>query len=176
MRQNNSFEDELKNPMNIAIMVAAMVVVVVLFCVIVWNVTHREDKTIVSNKTEQTQDTVESSSNLASSDEVVATPEPSEELDTEDAAIEALLAAQSNDQGVVFTETRDIVTAKGVTNLRSEPSTAQAEATVVMQLNNGENALRVGYNEEVGWSKLIYEDQVLYASTAYLSVVEEAGE
>lgn len=176
MRQSNSFEDELKNPMNVAILAGAMLVVVVLFCVIVWNVTHSEDRPIISNNSEQTQDTVESSSNLASSDEVVATPEPSEEPDAEEASIEALLAAQSNDQGVVFTETRDVVTAKGVTNLRSEPSTAQAEATVVTQLHNGENAIRVGYNEEVGWSKLIYEDQVLYASTAYLSVVEEAGE
>lgn len=175
MKRNYNFDDELKNPMNVAIFGGVMIIVVLLFCVIVWNVTHNEEKFVASNKTEQTEDSkVVSSSQEESTDIVVATPEPSEDENADFASVEALIAALSNDSGVEFTETNDIVTARGVTNLRSEPSTAQAEATVVTQLHNGVNALRVGYNEEVGWSKLIYEDQVLYASTAYLVVVEEA--
>lgn len=175
MKHSYNFDDELKNPMNVAIFGGIMLIVVLLFCVIVWNVTHNEDKFVVNNRIEQTEDsTVDSSVSKESTDIVVATPEPSGEPDADEASIEALIAALSNDSGVEFTETNDIVTARGVTNLRSEPSTAQAEATVVTQLHNGVNALRVGYNEEVGWSKLIYEDQVLYASTAYLVVVEEA--
>lgn len=176
MRQNKNFDDEFNNPMNIAILAAAAVLVVVVFCTIVWNVTHHESKSVANNKTDQIQNTLEASSGPAATDEVVATAAPSESQNADEAAIEALLAEKSNDQGVVFTETRQVVTAKGVTNLRSEPSTAQAEATVVTQLHNGVNAIRVGYNDEVGWSKLIYQDQVLYASTAYLAVLEDAAE
>lgn len=175
MKRSYNFEDDLKNPMNVAILSGVMFIVVLLFCVIVWNVTHREDKLMAGGRIEQTENsTEEASTSEASKDIVVATPAPSEKPDMDYASVEALVAALSNDSGVVFTETNDIVTARGVTNLRSEPSTAQAEATVVTQLQNGVNVLRVGYNEEVGWSKLIYEDQVLYASTAYLTVVEEA--
>ena len=73
----------------------------------------------------------------------------------------------------MFVEMDDYVTAKEITNMRSEPSTAQGVNTVVAKLSNGEAVHRIGMNEEVGWSKLIYNDQIVYASTAYLLEVEE---
>ena len=57
--------------------------------------------------------------------------------------------------------------------MRSEPSTAQGVNTVVAKLKNGEKVRRIGMNEEVGWSKLIFNDQIVYASTAHLLKVEE---
>ncbi len=174
MRLNReNYEKELNNPMYIAIGSVVFLLVVVLFCVIVWNVTHsKSDDLVIQNNTqkEEEQEPV---------DEipvVTATPEPEPTPDPESAALEKLIAEKSNDQGVVFTETRDMVTAVGVTNLRSEPSTDRKQETVVTQLNNGEYLLRVGYNEVVGWSKLVYNDTIVYASTNYLVVSEETEE
>lgn len=177
-QSNDTFEEMLKNPLYIAMGSVVGLLVVILFCVIVWNVSHVQSEQVVNpdllTQKEDT-DTIEPEPEMVTP-VVTATPEPTEAPDPEEEAIKKLVAEQSNDQGVVFTEIRDIVTATGVTNLRSEPSTAKKSETVVTQLENGVNALRIGYNEEVGWSKLIYNDQVLYASTAYLVVVEESEE
>ena len=78
----------------------------------------------------------------------------------------------SNDMGLTFDPVEDMVTAKDVTNLRSEPSTAQGEATVVAKLRNGQNVQRIGKEEKTGWSKLIYDGKIVYASSNYLNVVE----
>lgn len=177
MKQSNDmFEEALKNPLYIAMGSVVGLLVVVLFCVVVWNVSHVEsEQTVNPDLLVQTEDTIEPEPEVAAP-VVTATPEPTEAPDPEAEALKKLIAEQSNDQGVVFTEINDIVTATGVTNLRSEPSTEKKSETVVTQLENGVTAVRIGYNEEVGWSKLIYENQVLYASTAYLVVVEEAEE
>lgn len=177
MRQNNdTFEEILKNPLYIAMGSVVGLLVVVLFCVIVWNVTHVEnEQTVNQDMLVQTEDTNEPETDVVVP-VVTATPAPTVAPDPEAEALEKLIAEKSNDQGVVFTEINDVVTATGVTNLRSEPSTNQKEKTVVTQLENGVNAMRIGYNEEVGWSKLVYEGQILYASTAYLVVVEEEEE
>ncbi len=177
MKQNNdTFEEILKNPLYIAMGSVVGLLVVVLFCVIVWNVAHIEsEQTVNPDLLVQTDDTEEPEQDVVVPT-VTATPAPTEAPDPEAEALEKLIAEKSNDQGVVFTEINDIVTATGVTNLRSEPSTNQKEKTVVDQLENGVNAKRIGYNEEVGWSKLVYKDQIVYASTAYLVVVEETEE
>ncbi len=177
MKQNNdTFEEILKNPLYIAMGSVVGLLVVVLFCVIVWNVAHVESKqTVNPDLLTQTEDTIEDEPEVVAP-VVTASPEPTEAPDPEAEALKKLIAEQSNDQGVVFTEINDIVTATGVTNLRSEPSTAKKSETVVTQLENGVNAVRIGYNEEVGWSKLVYDGQILYASTAYLVVVEESEE
>ncbi len=175
MKQNNGdyFEDYLKNPAYIAMGSVVFLLIVVLFCFVVWNVTHSgEDRVVINN---QTDNTVELPAMGESVDEVVetiVTPQETPLPETEKESLEKLLAEGSNDQGVIFTEVEDYVTAVEVTNLRSEPSTAQGVNSVVAKLHNGVNILRVGINEEVGWSKVIYNDQVLYASTAYLKVVE----
>ncbi len=178
MRRNSSgdnFEDALKNPLYITMGSMVGLLVVFLFCFVVWNVSHSsEDKLVLNN---QTESEVEIPSMAESSEEVVVPGvEPEIVQDAEVESIEKLIAEGSNDQGVAFTETDDYVTALEVTNMRSEPSTAQGVNTVVAKLNNGEVVRRIGINEEIGWSKLIYNDQIVYASTAYLLEVEAPEE
>ena len=178
MKHNNGdyFDEYLNNPVYIAMGGVVFILVVILFCFIVWNVTHAGNDDLVVNN--QTENGVTLPSMGESVDEVIepVEPEATPEPDVEKESLETLIEEGSNDQGVVFTEVEDYVTAVEVTNLRSEPSTAQGVNTVVAKLRNGDNILRVGINEEVGWSKVIYNDQVLYASTAYLIVVEETEE
>lgn len=66
-----------------------------------------------------------------------------------------------------FIQVNDTVTAKDITNLRSEPSTLND--TVVYVLHNGEQAVRTGICEASGWSRLIYNDAVVYAVSNYLT-------
>ncbi len=175
MRLNReNYEDELKNPMYIAIGAVVFLLIVVLFCVIVWNVTHsNDDQLVIKDDAVQKEETEEPEVTLPPVEE---TPEPEPTSDPVEDALQQLIAEKSNDQGVVFTEIRDTVTAVGVTNLRSEPSTDRKQETVVTTLNNGQNLIRVGYNAEVGWSKLVYNDTIVYASTEYLVIVDEAAE
>lgn len=159
-----------EEPIYLLIGGVVMLVFVVLFCVIVWSVTHRKENDIVISGSPAVSE--ESSSETKESVDVVApiesieVPESSEEegLDYNDT---------SNDMGLVFEPVEDKVTAKDVTNLRSEPSTGQGQATVVAQLRNGQTATRIGKEETTGWSKLVYDGQIVYASTNYLIVVEE---
>lgn len=74
----------------------------------------------------------------------------------------------SGTTSMTFTAVSDTVTAKDVTNLRSAPSTKDAE-NVIGQLKNGESLSRTGVNETTGWSKLEYNGQTVYAVTQYLT-------
>lgn len=71
-----------------------------------------------------------------------------------------------------FREVSDSVTAKDVVNLRNIPSTQRADSKVIAQLKNGEIIKRTGINEDVGWSRVEYNGQVLYCVSSYLEVVE----
>ena len=71
-----------------------------------------------------------------------------------------------------FKETDDQVTAKDAVNLRSLPSTTDPDCVVVTQLKKGDIARRTGINEDVGWSQVEYNGQILYCITSYLEVVE----
>ena len=64
------------------------------------------------------------------------------------------------------------VTAKEVVNLRRLPSVEHEDATVVTQLKNGDIAVRTGINEDVGWSRVEYDGQVLYCVSSYLMPAE----
>ncbi len=79
---------------------------------------------------------------------------------------------QSPDQNqgitMTFRDVEEIVTAKDVTNLRSEPSTT-GENTIVAQLKNGETVKRTGINETTGWSRLEYKGAIVYASGRLLT-------
>ena len=175
MRHNSggdNFEDALKNPLYSAMGSVVGILVVFLFCFVVWKVSHSGNEELVLNNQKETE--VEIPSMTESMDEVlapVATPEAV--VDAEAESIATLIAEGSNDQGVEFKEIDDYVTAVEITNMRSEPSTAQGVNTVVAKLKNGEKVRRIGMNEEVGWSKLIFNDQIVYASTAHLLKVEE---
>ena len=167
----SSERNQKDNPIYVLIGSVVFIVFVVLFCVIVWNVTHRKDKEIVINSSSVVT-TEESSSEVESSSDVVAPVESSsEEESSEEEGLD--YNDTSNDMGLTFAPVEDKVTAKDVTNLRSEPSTAQGKATVVAQLHNGETAVRIGREDTTGWSKLVYDGKIVYASTNYLLVVEE---
>ena len=60
------------------------------------------------------------------------------------------------------------MTAKELTNLRTEPST-EKDDTVFAKLKNGETLQRTGINEETGWSRVLYNGQVLYAASRLLT-------
>ena len=70
-----------------------------------------------------------------------------------------------------FREVNDQVTAKDVVNLRSLPSTTDPDCQIVAQLKKGDTAHRTGINEDVGWSRVEYNGQILYCITSYLEVV-----
>ena len=71
-----------------------------------------------------------------------------------------------------FEEVEDQVTAKELVNLRALPSVEHQDAVVVAQLKNGTVIQRTGINEDVGWSRVVYEGQTLYCVSSYLKVVE----
>lgn len=74
---------------------------------------------------------------------------------------------------VIFTDCDDIVSPKEYVNLRTEPSTSQGNDTVSCRLNYGENAHRTGFSADAGWSRVEYDEKVLYVITSYVFVVEE---
>ena len=174
MKDRNE-RNQKDNPVYVLIGSVVFIVFVVLFCVIVWNITHRKDKEIVINSSSVVTTDESSSEEVESSSDVVASVESSSE---EESSVEEGLDYNdtSNDMGLTFAPVEDTVTAKDVTNLRNEPSTAQGKATVVAQLHNGETAVRIGREDTTGWSKLVYDGKIVYASTNYLLVVEEEEE
>lgn len=74
----------------------------------------------------------------------------------------------SGNASMSFQEVSDSVTAKDVTNLRSVPSTEDAE-NVVGQLKNGESLARTGVNSDTGWSRLNLNGETVYAVTQFLT-------
>lgn len=66
-----------------------------------------------------------------------------------------------------FEEVSEEVTAKDATNLRNIPSQGD-DSTVAHTLQNGETAKRTGVSDS-GWSRLIYNDQTVYAVSSYLT-------
>ena len=66
-----------------------------------------------------------------------------------------------------FIETDELVTAKNVTNLRDVPSQGE-DSTVKVKLSNGERASRIGISKS-GWSKLLYQGEIYYAVSSYLT-------
>ncbi len=85
---------------------------------------------------------------------------------------------EEDDDGIdtVFAPMDDNVTAKDVVNLRTIPSITREDSRVVAQLTKGEWITRTGINEDVGWSRVVYNGQTLYCITSYLesdSTVQE---
>lgn len=81
---------------------------------------------------------------------------------TTDASIKDTVSS-NNDTG--FTTVSDRVTAKDEVNLRAKPST---DSDVVGKLVGGTFLERTGKSDK-GWSRLIYNGQVVYAVTSYLT-------
>lgn len=66
-----------------------------------------------------------------------------------------------------FTAVEEEVTAKDASNLRNIPSQGE-DSTVVYTLKNGEALKRTGVSAS-GWSRLIYNEQTVYAVSSYLT-------
>ena len=66
-----------------------------------------------------------------------------------------------------FTPVEEMVTAKEETNLRSIPSQG-ADSQVLYTLTNGEEATRIAISDS-GWSKLLFNGNVYYAVSSYLT-------
>jgi len=64
-----------------------------------------------------------------------------------------------------FEKVDEQVTAKSKTNLRTAPDLQESE--IVYTLENGEYLQRIGVSQN-GWSKLLYNGEVVYAVTSYL--------
>ena len=161
----NSENEEKVGGLGVAIGMVA-VLIVVLLCVLIWQIFHRE-KPASPVTVQPSQETFNDTLKDTVASESVVKPSAS--------GVREPLEG-SNDLGLVFEDITDVVTAKDETNLRSEPSTEKGGETVVVLLKNGETIERIGINQELGWSKLLYEDQIVYASTALLVQVQEDGE
>lgn len=73
----------------------------------------------------------------------------------------------------VFQKVNDRVTAKEAVNLRTIPSVTDPESRVVVKIQNGDVVQRTGINEDVGWSRVVWNGQILYCVTSYLEIVSE---
>ena len=72
-----------------------------------------------------------------------------------------------------FKDVDELVTAKEAVNLRNIPSVTNEDSQVIATLLNGEVVKRTGINENLGWSRVEYNGQVLYCVSSYLELVEE---
>lgn len=109
--------------------------------------------------------------------EVTAAPQPTEAPAVTAAPTPAVAAAGENASAqdpvsgsvtMAFTDVQETVTAKDVINLRTSPSTSEAE-NIAAQAKNGESLTRTGINQDTGWSRIDYNGQTLYAVSQYLT-------
>lgn len=68
---------------------------------------------------------------------------------------------------MTFREVEETVTAKVETNLRDVPSQGD-DSTILYTLKNGEEATRIAVSDS-GWSKLLFNGNICYAVTNYLT-------
>lgn len=61
-------------------------------------------------------------------------------------------------------------------NLRNIPSTTNSNSEVIVVLKKGQEAILIGENKEVGWSKVSYNGQILYCVTSKIETVENSAE
>ncbi len=151
---------------------SVLVVIIIVLCILLWQLLHQK-----APQTPSFPDPTTASDNLINQgvpekDPQDNVPIQSEEPESDEAQIPEETQDESSDQSngitMTFQDVGEIVTAKNVTNLRSEPSTT-GENTVVAQLENGKTAKRTGINETTGWSRLEYEGAIVYASSRLLT-------
>lgn len=184
-------EPEPLKPWKVTLVFAGLVVLAAIICAVLWFFTHRDggadpdpsatdmpgmttespEAESVSSE-EQPSDSMETErtdKEDMTSPEAVGSLEPTADTaaastpDTDDAP-----EPQDGDVTMSFEAVQQSVTPKDVVNLRSVPSTADAD-TVVTQASNGEVLARTGINSNTGWSQIDYNGQTLYAVTQYLT-------
>ena len=70
----------------------------------------------------------------------------------------------------VFSPVNELVTPKIEVNLRSLPSVTNEDSKIIATIPNGEKITRTGINNELGWSRVIYNGQTLYCVCSYLTL------
>lgn len=180
-------EDREKVSLWNALTYGVVIVLVVLLCSLVWAATHRNrggdipaDAESMAGADTENLSAQSGSPENASQESVV--PETTA-FQPEDPVENSMQESQSSedssapmevtepvsgDSSMTFQEVSETVTAKDVTNLRSEPNTADAE-NVLTQLMNGDTLTRTGINEDTGWSRLLWNEREVYAVTQYLT-------
>lgn len=144
------------------IMAFLIVAVLVLIAVAVLYSFTGEEETEISKIPVQT---MEDKDKKESSSVVIAESESSsQEQETKE--------SDANEITTEFLPDNSKVTAKDVVNLRSMPSTTNENCVILGTLSKGEVLTRTGISYEMGWSRLEYNGQVVYAVTSYLEVVK----
>lgn len=81
----------------------------------------------------------------------------------------AALVSVENAANVQYLDVNEVVTANTTVNLRTVPGTDSPD-TIVVPINPGDMIFRTGIGNN-GWSRVVLNDQILYAYTAYLQKV-----
>ncbi len=188
--KDESDKEGLKIPGKVTILTSAgLVIAAAIICLLLWHFTHldRESNTEARGENTPVEDFAEESvceataqepeaeevTNDLMSEESTLT-ESREEVPPQSTVEEELVESREAEEGeqehtgMQFTEVSEEVTAKDVTNLRLTPSTLELE-NVVAQLKNGEVLLRTGINIDAGWSRLLYNGEVVYAVSRYVT-------
>ena len=79
----------------------------------------------------------------------------------------------SNNRTIKFTNCDDTVTPKILVNVRIEPQT-EGDENIYTVLEAGVQMHRTGYDIDSGWSRVEYDDKVLYVVSSLVKVVEPA--
>lgn len=183
-------------PWMMAAVMAGLIVLAAIICAVLWHFTHLEKEgdvppssTVGSEELSEGVQSGSSPSGEAASSQP-ATPEttslpesvsptsvppatstPAAPQTTASPGTQASTAVQEPVSGTTameFTQIEDKMTPKDVINLRSEPSTLNAD-NIVAQAQNGDVLNRTGVNEATGWSRIDHDGEVLYAVTQYLT-------
>ncbi len=158
-------------PWMMALVFLGLVIVAAVICVVLWNATHTDepDDNLKNALVETTENPADEDMAGSLGQAGTAAPESGQ---PDEAQVSNRVTTQDG-RVVEFTDCDDMVTPKEYVNLRTEPSTSQMDASVSCRLNKGETAHRTGISEEMGWSRVEYNGQILYVITSYISVVED---
>ena len=192
MRERDELEDDTPlNPGTMVAVFAGLVILAAIICAVLWHFTHLErGDTIEQDSVSAAQTDSDLSTAPTPTATAAPTPTPTESpTPTPTAtptasptptvsstpivspAVQSEPPVQdpvSGTTAMAFTPVNDSVTPKDVVNLRSEPSTLDAD-NIVTQAKNGDILERTGINEDTGWTRISYSGQTLYAVTQYLT-------
>lgn len=71
-----------------------------------------------------------------------------------------------------FVEVNEQVTPKEEVNLRTLPSVEHPDSEIVATIYSGDVVTRTGINEDVGWSRVVYNGQTLYCVSSYIQLAQ----
>ena len=197
-QEDDDWQDEPEplKPWMTALVFLGLVVLAAVLCALLWKFTHRnggqipDDSSIqgpvITNSEEpaqtsgeqETQTPIEEQTPAPTTEaEPTATPEPEQTPTATQSPVANVTASpektdpkepSNGDVSMSFDQVQESVTPKDLVNLRSVPSTAD-ENTIVLQASNGEVLTRTGINPDMGWSRIDYNGQTLYAVTQFLT-------